>query len=177
MWPKWRQWLPNMGIVFTWPHGESNTRTQSLIHIVYIVLLTAWNLVTSGTLQFMKNSPRPLASRKSRKNTLNINFFNQHIASGTWWQAGRCNSWKMAPDPSHPKSQEKHSVWRSKSTFLINTSRVEPGLQVGRVWRPSDVTPLILMSEQKKWCLPLGRKSHERWMRPWNIMVVTCEWP
>ena len=34
---------------------------------------------------------------------------------------------KVAPDPSHPKSQEKHTLWRSTSTFLINTSRGEPG--------------------------------------------------
>ena len=58
---------------------------------------------------------------------------------------------KVAPDPSHPKSQEKHTLWRSTSTFLINTSRGEPGWQAGRVWRPSDVTPIFCINTRNKY--------------------------
>ena len=86
---------------------------------------------------------------------------------------------KSSPRPlASQKSRKTHCFRVKKIIFVIKwKTNLEPGLQAGRVWRPSDVTPLILMNEQKKWCLPLGRKSHERWMRPFDIVVVTCVWP
>ena len=54
--------------------------------------------------------------------------------------------WKVAPDPSHPKSQEKHTVWRSKSTFFNQQIANRAWWQAGRMWRPSDVTPIFCIN-------------------------------
>ena len=60
---------------------------------------------------------------------------------------------------------------------LMKISTKWPRLQAERVWGPSDVTPWKLMGEQKKRCLLLGWRSHEPGMRPWNVVVESCEWP
>ena len=90
--------------------------------------------------------------------------------------------------------------WRHKSRFLLtwplgikNTrtqelnihswhsfnDRVKPWIQVGRMWHPSDITPIFftLKHEINRRCLLPGGRSHERWMRPFDIVVITCVWP
>lgn len=44
-------------------------------------------------------------------------------------------------------------------------------LQSGRVRHPSDVTPMSLIHEHNKWCLPLGWAGYERVTRPWNVVI------
>ena len=87
--------------------------------------------------------------------------------------------WKVAPDPSHPKSQEKHTLWRSTSTFFNQHIARRAWLQAGRMWRPSDVTPIFfaLIHKMNIRCLLLGGRSHEQGMRPCNIMVELCPGP
>ena len=85
---------------------------------------------------------------------------------------------KVAPDPSHPRSQEKHTLWRSTSTFLINTSRGEPGYKRDVCDAQMTSRPFFaLIHKINIRCLLLRGRSHEQGMRPWNIMVELCPGP
>ena len=84
---------------------------------------------------------------------------------------------KVVPDPSHPKSQEKHTLWKSTSTFLINTSRIEPGYKRDVCDAQMTSRPFTLIYGLNIRCSLPGGRSHEYWMRPFDIVVVTCVWP
>ena len=77
----------------------------------------------------------------------------------------------------------EHTHTRVRSTFfhivLMTISRREPGWQAGRMWHPSDVTPIFftLIHKMNIRCLLLRGRSHEQGMRPWNIMVELCLGP
>ena len=143
MWPNWRHNAHIWSWKFTWPHGIKNTRIHRKTpivawwldacavgpkafalrsHVNGIVGTCADRQTTpqvpripmstfprrpTAHAQTLKTSPRPLASPEVHGKThcieVKINFFNQQIASGTWWQAGR-------------------------------------------VWRPSDVTPIFYIN-------------------------------
>ena len=79
--------------------------------------------------------------------------------------------------PSVHKKRTHTLYWRQHHCISFNESRQCPKLQAGRVWRPSDVTPLTLIGKHKKGCLLHGYWSHVMRMRPWNVMVESCEWP
>ena len=106
--------------------------------------------------------------------------FNDNLERRAWITSGTSQTMKNSPSPfASQKSRKTHTVveWKKSFLWFNEKTNLEPGWQAGRVWRPSDVTPLTLIGEHKKGCLTLGGRSHERWMRPFDIVVETCEWP
>ena len=58
---------------------------------------------------------------------------------------------KSSPRPLASQSQEKHTLWRSTSTFFNQHIARRAWLKVGRVWRPSDVTPIFCINTQNEY--------------------------
>ena len=79
---------------------------------------------------------------------------------------------KTSPRPlASPEVHEKHTVWRSKSTFFnenLDSSLVTSGTYVTSKRRHA-LDDLIHKVNVR--CLLPGGRRHEQWMRPWNIMV------
>ena len=83
---------------------------------------------------------------------------------------------KIAPDPSHPKSQEKHTVVEWKIIFCDLMKK-----QISNLVDKRDVCDVRVTSRpfftlihiMKIGCLLPGGRSHEQGMRPSNVVVET----
>ena len=86
---------------------------------------------------------------------------------------------KSSPRPlASPKSRKNTQDLDPHMIFLMDESRVSLvtcGTCVTPEWRHAHFFALIYRMNISY--LLLRGRSHERWMRPFDIMVVTCEWP
>ena len=88
-----------------------------------------------------------------------------------WWRQSVPN---MVIFFTWPHGESNIHTQRLIMNFLIMQRTRGAWLQVGRVWGPSDVTPIFtLIYKMKIRGLLFGGRSHEQWMRPWNVMVET----
>ena len=175
MWPKWRWNAHIWSWKFTWPHGVKNTRIHRKTPIV------AWWFDACAV------GPKAFALRSHVNGIVDTCADRQttpqvpRVSMSTFPRRPTAHAQTMKSSPRPLASAEVHEKThcmevRINFFFLMNISN-RAWWQAGRVWRPSDVTPLTLIGEHKKWCLPLGGRRHEQGMRPWNIMVELCLGP
>ena len=66
---------------------------------------------------------------------------------------------KQAADPSHHRKSMKNTLYGGQNHLFFIKSRMEPRLQAGRMWRPSDVTPFDINTENEDRVFASWRKK------------------
>ena len=106
--------------------------------------------------------------RKNRmlNRTSNGGSYPQSVPRSLAWGGGGSDNVTGSDIAARPEVNKNTLYWGQNHVFCLMTY-----LQSGRVRHPSDVTPMSLIHEHNKRCLPLGWAGHERVTRPWNVVI------
>ena len=147
--------------------------------------MTAWSLVTSGTSQTMKSSPRPLTSQKSRKThscrvkKIIFLWFNEKNKSRTWLTSGTCvtSKWRHALDINEWTKEMVFASWKKKSWALDEANGYSGcNLWMTMVWLKGNLTQQrCLKTNQKEgWLDPRSKLNEKQSTIGTHEAVVYC---
>ena len=141
-WPKWRGNAHIWSWKFTWPHGKKNTHRQELDpHCSHSFNEHDACAVWPKTFTMRSHVNGVVGPCADRQNTPQVSHIRMSLFPRR--PTTHAQTTKISPSPlASLEVHEKYTVLRSTSTFFLMTISNGAWWQVGRVWRPSDVTPM-----------------------------------